>query len=178
MLDGIQDKKTTLDDFYIKYSKWDSQERQETQARFDAVLQEIRELFNGGLSISKSRFRQKADFYTLFIVVNDFVGKHRTIVGKDTSLLRADLEILQENIRPESIVPVCREYAIKCVFTGKLSIKPQVAASFPQAYRWWNVCRESSRTGRSRSLLSADGRPLRSRSPRCMSRAYDRVRSV
>ena len=139
MLDGIQDKKTTLDDFYIKYSKWDSQERQETQTRFDTVLREISDIFSGDLSISKSRFRQKADFYTLFLVINEFVVKQQTIRGKDTSLLQADLELLQEHIRPESTVFICREYAIKCVSQANSAssrrwrhrfLKPIIAGTF------------------------------------------------
>lgn len=115
MIDGIQDKKNTLDNFYIKFAEWDESNKMEILDRFSGVLRELGFIFNGSLDISETRFRQKADFYTLFLVIDEFVSKGLTVEHKYIEPLQEDLIILQENIRPESDVEICSEYAIKCV---------------------------------------------------------------
>ena len=120
MIDGIQDKKTTLDDFYIRYSKWNENHKREIFNRFSTVLKELRFIFNGplDLDIAETRFRQKADFYTLFLAIDEFISDGWTVIEKDIEPLQEDLRILQENIRPESDIRICSEYAIKCVSQG------------------------------------------------------------
>ena len=118
MIDGIQDKKSSLDGFYIEYANWDARQREVTKRRFLDVLTELRLIFDSTLDISKTRFRQRADFYTLFLVVDGFVSQGHTIRGKEIEFLQRDLRILHENIRPESDVEICSEYAIKCVSQG------------------------------------------------------------
>lgn len=115
MIDGIQDKKKTLDEFYIKYTDWDKKHRREIIDRFYKVLNEIKLIFRNCLEASETRFRQKADFYTLFIVINELVSEGHTITDKDIGPLSRDFEILEYHIRPESDTDICREYAIKCV---------------------------------------------------------------
>ncbi len=116
MIDGIQDKKTALDDSYIRYSKWDKNHKKEITTRFLDILGELKCIFGGDLlDISKTRFRQKADFYTLFIVINEFLSAGISIKGKDSTSLEQDLESLDKYIRPESHINICSEYAIKCV---------------------------------------------------------------
>lgn len=116
MIDGIQDKKSTLDDFYINFAKWDKRAKKNIIERFSKSLQEIHLIFTGSEhTISETRFRQKADFYTLFLVVDCFVSDGLTVEGKDLRPLQKDLEMLQYNIRPESGIDICSEYAIKCV---------------------------------------------------------------
>ena len=115
MISGIQEKKITLDSFYIKYSKWNEIEKQEIVGRFHRTLEELQYIFQDTLNISRTRFRQKADFYTIFLVVDEFAQKNNKIKDKDLHYLRKDLTILQEYIAPESDIPICSEYAIKCV---------------------------------------------------------------
>lgn len=115
MIDDIQDKKTKLDEFYMKYAKWDESHKKEIEERFSGVLREFRLIFNDSFDISKTRFRQKADFYALFLVIDEFMSKGQTIEQKEVKPLQDDLRALQENIRPESEVKICSEYAIKCV---------------------------------------------------------------
>ena len=115
MIGGIQDKKTTLDNFYIQFAGWDKSNKQEILNRFTSVLREFGFIFDDSLDISKTRFRQKADFYSLFLVIDEFVSKGLTVKNKDIKPLQDDLMMLQENIRPESNVEICSEYAIKCV---------------------------------------------------------------
>ena len=115
MIDDIQDKKTTLDNFYMKYAKWDEGHKKKIVERFSGVLRELSLIFDNSFDISKTRFRQKADFYTLFLVIGEFTSKGQTIEQKEVKPLQDDLRVLQENIRPESDVEICSEYAIKCM---------------------------------------------------------------
>ena len=115
MIGGIQDKKKTLDDFYIKYTDWNKKHRKEITDRFYKVLNEIDLIFRNSLDISETRFRQKADFYTLFIAIDELVSEGHTIKDKDVAPLCRDFDILEFHIRPESDTDICREYAIKCV---------------------------------------------------------------
>ena len=115
MILGIQDKKKTLDDFYIKYAKWEKSHKKEIVKRFKATIKELKYIFDDSLRIADTRFKQKADFYSLFVVVQELLSEGHTVRGKDLDPLRDDLRTLQENIRPESYVQICSEYAIKCV---------------------------------------------------------------
>lgn len=116
MIDGVQDKKTKLDDFYIKYSDWRDDHKKRIKARFIAVLEELRTMDSIDVfEISDTRFRQKADFYTLFLVIDELLSEGFSTKGKDLSYLERDLGTLHEYIRPESHIAICAEYAIKCV---------------------------------------------------------------
>lgn len=115
MIQGIQDKKKNLDSFYIQYSKWDNDHKRRIKARFNAVLKELSIIFGNSIDISETRFKQKADFYTLFLVIDELLSEGLSTEGKDSSHLKADLKILNKYIRPESDISICAEYAIKCV---------------------------------------------------------------
>lgn len=115
MIDGIQDKKVTLDNFYMEYASWSKRHKHDIEARFDRVLQHINFIFSGNLHISESRFSQKADFYTLFHLVDEFVRQGLTLEDKYIEPLQDDMETLDFHIRPESDIRICSEYAIKCV---------------------------------------------------------------
>ena len=139
MIDGIQDKKKTLDEFYKNFSQWEANAQEETRERFLHALRELRFIFGDELNISRTRFRQKADFYTVFLIICDFVALEKSVIGKNLALLREDLKLLQENIRPASEVTICSEYAIRCVSQANTAssrtwrrnfLKPIFAASY------------------------------------------------
>ena len=115
MISGIQDKKATLDTFYIEYADWNTRHKKSILNRFHSVLKELSLIFDESLDISETRFSHKADFYTLFLVIDDLLRAGHTVEGKDLAPLRDDLQMLQYHIRPESDLEICREYAIKCV---------------------------------------------------------------
>lgn len=114
-LQGIQNGKATLDDFYTRYSEWESGARGATGNEVQGVLAEITTIFEPTIGLANSRFRQKADFYSLFASILGYRRSGLTASGKELSPLRDDLKLLDNNIRPESDVALCREYAIKCV---------------------------------------------------------------
>ena len=121
LIDGPQEKKEKLDSFYSEYAKWSQESKEATQARFKAVLEELRTLWpeEGILSplkpFAKTRFRQRADFYALFNAVDDLLRAGGSLFGKDLGFLQADLAFLDEKIEPESGIQLFRKYAIQCV---------------------------------------------------------------
>jgi Protein of unknown function DUF262 len=116
MLEGPQDKKGDLDHFYARYAKWPEAEVDQTRQEFQRVLRDIQEIFSeASLPLRNSRFRQKSDFYTLFLAIHDFHKNGYGLSGKDLVPLRRDFQILHSYIAPESDVELLREYAIKCV---------------------------------------------------------------
>ena len=116
MIDGIQDKKADLDNFYIDYADWDEKGKNKIKKKFFQVLKEIRLISSCMDSdISETRFRQRADFYTLFTAINELISEGYSVEQKDVKPIGDDLQIFHEQIRPESEIDICSEYAIKCV---------------------------------------------------------------
>jgi hypothetical protein len=116
MLEGPQDKKDDLDYFYSRYAEWDATEVAKARKEFQAVVFDLELIFDEKIfPLRTTRFKQKADFYTLFLSILEC---HRAGYGlgtKPLDALRGDLRILDEQIAPESEVDILREYAIKCV---------------------------------------------------------------
>ncbi|UPT74143.1 MAG: DUF262 domain-containing protein [Elusimicrobiota bacterium] len=119
LLSGPQEKRETLDDFYLKYQEWDKAAKQSIEARFQAVLDDLLLIFDGtNESVSMLRFKQKADFYSLFAAIDDLRATGGTLEGKLLEDLRADLRLLDEYIEPESKANLLSRYAIQCVSQG------------------------------------------------------------
>jgi len=123
-IDGPQEKKETLDDFYINYSNWEEEHREKIDCEFSAVINDINFIFNEDYKLSNSRFRQKSDFYSLYIAILELrreeglevePDKEFSLEGNDLTFLRRDLKILDDFTAPESDVEILSEYAIKCV---------------------------------------------------------------
>ncbi|MGE3308686.1 MAG: DUF262 domain-containing protein [Limisphaerales bacterium] len=106
---GITDKKEKVDDLY---------EADITEAHFDQLRQEFIKvlgrltLFNAIVPISKTRYRQKNDFYTLF----GFLHKHSGIENEDLNYFYNLLIKIGPYIRPsqERCEPLMI-YALNCV---------------------------------------------------------------
>lgn len=115
VVSGITNKKEALNTFYKDYMVWDETSKKLAIEKFKSTLNEIDLLASHGYNIKKSRFRQKADFYTLFSVITEFVKAGQTLSGKPLSFLIQDMEFISENIAPESHVSDLKNYAVKCV---------------------------------------------------------------
>ena len=117
-------KKEFLDNFYIKFARWEKQDKEIIEDKFIKILNEISIISEDKhFSLEKTRFRQKADFYSLFLATGLFVSDGKTLKNKELGPLWKDFEILDNNIRPESSIEICSEYAIKCVFSGKFAVQ-------------------------------------------------------
>lgn len=115
LISGPQDKRDSLDSFYLQYSDWNEGERQKVESRFLGVIADMGAIFSADFPIDETRFRQKADFYSLLLAIDELRAAGGSLDGVDLSPLRADLRCLDQIIAPESDVRDCRDYAIKCV---------------------------------------------------------------
>ena len=116
VISGPQDKRDTLDNFFMTYAKLDDAEYKKLRNEFINTIDDIKLIFEPGLlNISKTRFKQKADFYSLFIAILELKRELLTLNGSDLNPLREDFKFLNQYILPDSIVSILSEYAIKCV---------------------------------------------------------------
>lgn len=114
LLEGPQEKKQTLDDFYRKYNEKDLQELEDNVL---IIINEINILFPSN-EISKTRFKQKSDFYSLFLALSFFVNQGMTLKGRNTKYLKEDFVYLDQFIEPydeDSGVTILNEYALRCI---------------------------------------------------------------
>lgn len=114
LLDGPQEKKETLDSFYLNGTKWTSKEFEFYNERYEIILEEIKRI-HAKIKLSNTRFRQKSDFYALFDAVRILVEAGGTLKDKDLTFLVKDLRFINENISPNSQYSYFQEYALKCV---------------------------------------------------------------
>ena len=115
MLLGVQDGKGGLDAVYRDYAQWAEDAKAQTELELNATLGQIDGIFQGDVVLPNTRFKQKADFYSLFLATLAYVRAGQSALQRDLQPLQGDIEMLDHNIRPESSVTLCREYAIKCV---------------------------------------------------------------
>jgi hypothetical protein len=131
LIDGVQDKKSGLDDFYIDLTEWPADARKSVVSRFRNALLDIEYIFDeiqGGLK--STRFRQKADFYSLFVAIDELKSEGLSLDGKDLSDLISDIRMLDFGIRPEADVDIFSEYAIKCVSQANSAASRRWRADF------------------------------------------------
>lgn len=115
LISGPQEKKDSLDDFYMNYSKWDEIDRHNIEKRFEGFIKNLFLIFSSAESVSKTRFKQKADFYCLMLAIDESISEGGSIEGKEVKQLMRDLYLLDDLIHPESYQEDMREYAIKCI---------------------------------------------------------------
>ncbi len=113
-IEGISDKKNDLDACYEKYMKIEKSNYEKYNNAFMLVIKDIEKIFNlQEFPISKTRFKQKADFYSLFNAIN-MLQKNKLSIGSNFKFLIEDLKLINKGIEPESEIFLFSEYAIKC----------------------------------------------------------------
>lgn len=123
LLDGPQDKRNTLDNFYLQYMEWASEEKNYLRNRFLTVLGDFRKIFDHTdgteeIDLAATRFRQKADFYSLFAAIADCHTEGGSLESKPLDCLRKDFIIIDENTAPHTEASKLSEYAVMCVSQG------------------------------------------------------------
>lgn len=115
LIDGPQDKKDTLDNFYLSYANWDPIKEESIKNRFLSVIDDLKKIFQVNLKLPDTRFKQKADFYSLFLAIDELKQLGGSLIDTSMNYLREDLELLDQLIEPESSTRDLRAYAIRCV---------------------------------------------------------------
>lgn len=115
IIDGPQDKKETLDKFYVTYTEWEDEKREECQSQFLSVIADIQAIFaEDEFPIKKTRFRQKSDFYSLFAAIYSLQKEGHSIHNNLIEYLREDLEMIHHNVEPGN-GGIFGEYAARCL---------------------------------------------------------------
>ncbi|GAA4416986.1 hypothetical protein GCM10011450_10540 [Advenella faeciporci] len=113
-LRGISDKKDAIDECCRDYAAWPVAESAATCAEFEKVIADIAEIFDSTYPMKKTRWKQKADFYSFFFAVLE-LKRSGLALPADLSFLRKDLTLLDNLIAPTSEVPILSKYAVYCV---------------------------------------------------------------
>lgn len=113
-LRGISDKKDAIDLCCRDYSDWPEAESSAARVEFEGVITDIKKIFNSSYPMKKTRWKQKADFYSLFFAVL-LLRRDGFSLPDDVSALREDFDMLDKRIAPTSEVPILSEYAVYCV---------------------------------------------------------------
>jgi hypothetical protein len=87
MMHGIQDKTKELDKYYERYEE-DFPDKTQWHKMFDKILEVIEELL---LDIRHTRWKNKSDFYTLFIALSQITCENRYIPKTSYVKLRNEL---------------------------------------------------------------------------------------
>ncbi len=117
LIDGIQDKKESLDNFYIKFESWKSKAKEQCENRFLEIIKNIQVIFDEKtFPIKQTRFRQKSDFYSLFAAINELHIENKNINKKSIDMLTKDLIFLDSDSGIEPGAPgLLGEYAVRCI---------------------------------------------------------------
>lgn len=135
LISGIQDKKDGLDEFYISHTVWPADHRKAIIKRFSDALADLSKIFDGSKGgIKRTRFRQKADFYSLFVAIDELRCEGHTLGAKPLDALVQDFREFDYGIRPEAEVAILSEYAIKCVSQANSASSRRWRADFLKAF--------------------------------------------
>ncbi|MGY2683819.1 DUF262 domain-containing protein [Pseudomonas tolaasii] len=113
-LKGISDKKDAIDECCRDYAAWSTADSATAQAEFEGVIADIAKIFDLTFPMKKTRWKQKADFYSFFFAVLS-LKRAGFALPPDLSFLRQDLTLLDARIAPTSEVQILSKYAIYCV---------------------------------------------------------------
>lgn len=107
---GIQDKKKIIEKIYEQDIS--EEQKDDIQSTFHSVIDKIHLLNETIVPISKSRYKQRNDFYTLFSFIHQNLDKSINVLkAQYRSLLIVDQYINPSN----EDCPPLKEYAINCV---------------------------------------------------------------
>ncbi len=94
MMNGIQDKTKEVDNYYQSYEESFS-DKDILKNKFQSIEQTIIELLP---NIKDTRWRNKSDFYTLFMVLSNIKDEKKYIPKKDYKKVQKELERFSEEV--------------------------------------------------------------------------------
>ncbi len=83
--------------------------------RFCKILADVAIIFEKSFPIAQTRFKQKADFYSLFSCINEYQKCGRSLSDDKLSEIRVKLRDLNSGIAPHSDDQAFSDYAIRCI---------------------------------------------------------------
>ncbi len=132
LIDGIQDKKNTLDDFYKNNTHIANSSNLSTT--FSKIIQLLERVFsfkhyfidekkkyngnNPAKNFGFTRYRQQADFYSLFLLFKELEEQQYVFSNIKAERFLRILLLLDYLIEPESDIDILSTYAVKCVSQG------------------------------------------------------------
>ncbi len=129
-IEGPQDKKKNLDQLYLTYTDWDGEAKRSVEERMLNVFSLISQIFDESFPISKTRFRQKSDFYSLMITLDRFLSEDLQLKVSEMQFLRNDLSLIDKNVSPSSDVNFLNFYAEKCLASANTVASRKWRVSF------------------------------------------------
>ncbi|MDP2227808.1 MAG: hypothetical protein Q8J78_10085, partial [Moraxellaceae bacterium] len=113
-LRGITDKKNAIDECCRDYASWPEAASTSASAEFEGAIKDISKIFDSTYPMKKTRWKQKADFYSFFIAVLT-LRRAGLELPENLNLLRQDLTLLDGRIAPTSGAKILSKYAVYCV---------------------------------------------------------------
>ena len=113
-LKGISDKKDAIDECCRDYAAWPEKDSATARAEFEGVISDIAKIFDSTFPMKKTRWKQKADFYSFFFAILS-LRRSGFALPANVGFLRQDLTLLDGRIAPTSEVPILSKYAVYCV---------------------------------------------------------------
>lgn len=114
LLMGITDRKDAIDICYKEYRQWEHEAKRSVFSEFTGIVDDIEKIFGVDVPIRKTRWKQKADFYSLFFAIRSLRAEGLSL-PEDLGQLRSDLSLLNDGLAPTSDVPIFSKYAVYCV---------------------------------------------------------------
>jgi hypothetical protein len=110
---GIQDKKLSLDRHYLDFQEWPDISLY--RSKFEQIIAQVQIVFSEDkFPISRTRFHQKADFYSLFAALARILKSGHKLEESKLPDLREQLSWLDSLIEPGA-PSLYGEYAVRCV---------------------------------------------------------------
>jgi Protein of unknown function DUF262 len=129
---GISDKKDAIEECYRDYRKWSIEEVNAAKLEFTSVIADISKIFDASYPIKKTRWKQKADFYSFYLATL-YLKRSGFSLADDLAPLRKDLAFLDSRIAPTSEIPILSKYAIYCVSQANSASSRNWRSQFIQA---------------------------------------------
>ena len=132
ILKGIQNKKNYLDSVCEDYMHMEN--RIEVEREFENIVDDIGKIFDPELMpISKTRFIQKSDFYSLFACIIELQSNGKINTDKMDNV-REYLKEVDSKVSPQSDVDVFREYATRCLSDANSAANRRWRVDFLKKY--------------------------------------------
>lgn len=113
-LKDISDKKDAIDNCCRDYANWPAEQKNTVVIEFKNVISDLTVIFDSNFPMRRTRWKQKADFYSLFFAILS-LQREGFVLASDLDWLRQDLNMLDVMIAPTSEQSILRKYAVYCI---------------------------------------------------------------